>query len=138
MTFVNNIFFKTTNLWMVNSTQVKLSQETTMLYAGAELSLPASPLPLSTILAFSGTGSLYAEFSFPVRGVLVIMKEFSLAERDPPPQHSLNLFPHRYKISQRVRKMQTKLVTTMKTVNIFFSVGLRNTWSQRRHSVRLR
>lgn len=105
---------------------------TTTLYAGAEPLLLASLLSLSTNWAFSVIGSLKTEFSFTVRGVLAILKEFSLRELGPPRQHSLNLFPHRYKTSQKVRKMHTKLVTTMKTVNIFFSVGLRNTRMEKR------
>ncbi|TNN41638.1 hypothetical protein EYF80_048188 [Liparis tanakae] len=65
-----------------------VSQETAMLYAGAELSLP-----LSTILVFSG--SLNAEFSFPLIAVRTIMKELSLAAGCPAWQHSTTLFPHR-------------------------------------------
>lgn len=59
---------------------INVDQETAMEYAGAELSVNASPLPFSTILALSRTGSLYAVLSFLVSGVLVIMKEFSLRE----------------------------------------------------------
>ena len=111
MTFCKQIFFETTNFWEINlanstkaTSHVKschksnslvvihlVSQETAMLYAGAEV----SPLPLSAILALSKTGSLYAAFSFLVRGVLTILKEFPLTELGPLLQHSKNLFPHR-------------------------------------------
>lgn len=53
----------------------------------------------------------------------------SAAPRDPVPTQVEGL-------AKSVRNMHTKLVTTMKIVNIFFSVGLGNVWAEKRHKIK--
>lgn len=81
-----------------------------MAFAGA--GLKASP-SLSSVAALAATDPLITAF-LAFRRTLT-RKESSLSGWNPPLLHSQILFP----------PMHTKLVTTMKMVNIFFSVGLR-------------